>query len=136
MKMMKWLFASMLFMSVAVTFAAPTDLTVKELFWDAPTTNTDGTPLTDLAGFRVYCRTPTTNYVDPGFQIADPAARSVLIAKIVDVTKNAVYYCVATPYDTEGYEGQYSKEVSFLVAGGVAAKNVSVPAALPSLGVR
>jgi Fibronectin type III domain len=24
------------------------------LSWEAPTTNTDGTPLTDLAGYRIY----------------------------------------------------------------------------------
>ncbi len=24
------------------------------LAWDAPTTNTDGTPLTDLAGYKIY----------------------------------------------------------------------------------
>jgi ABC-type glycerol-3-phosphate transport system substrate-binding protein len=32
------------------------------LTWDAPTTNVDGTPLTDLAGYKVYYGTALGNY--------------------------------------------------------------------------
>jgi hypothetical protein len=32
------------------------------LSWDAPTTNADGTPLTDLTGYKIYSGTGTGNY--------------------------------------------------------------------------
>src|SRR5437867_3300406 len=43
--------------------------------WTAPTTNTDGSPLTDLASYRVYFGSTTTPC--PGtafFQVASPAS--------------------------------------------------------------
>ena len=39
--------------------------------WDAPTTNADGTPLTDLAGYKVYYGPSSGNYsqaIDVGNQ--------------------------------------------------------------------
>ncbi len=32
------------------------------LSWDPPTTNADGTPLTDLAGYRIYYGTSSGSY--------------------------------------------------------------------------
>jgi hypothetical protein len=34
------------------------------LTWDAPTTNTDGSPLTDLAGYAIYYRLPSQKEYD------------------------------------------------------------------------
>ena len=34
--------------------ATPSSVGAATLSWEAPTTNTDGTPLTDLAGYRIY----------------------------------------------------------------------------------
>jgi hypothetical protein len=36
------------------TTANPNSVGAATLYWEAPTTNTDGTPLTDLAGYRIY----------------------------------------------------------------------------------
>ena len=75
------------------------------LSWDAPTTNSNGTPLTDLAGFKVYHKLTAgaynaTDMVDVG---------NVLTT---DKTLPAGDYCfVATAYDTSGNESTYSNEV-------------------------
>jgi hypothetical protein len=39
----------------------PPSGTTATLTWDAPTTNADGTPLTDLAGYRIYYGTTSGN---------------------------------------------------------------------------
>src|SRR4030042_1896878 len=49
-----------LFLLVGSAFAV--DFT---LSWDAPTTNADGTPLTDLAGYKVYYGTASGTYGTP-----------------------------------------------------------------------
>lgn len=75
------------------------------LSWDAPTTNTDGTDLTDLAGYKIYYGTSPGTYdsvIDTG---------DVTTYKITDLTP-ATYYFVVTAYDKGGNESAYSNEVS------------------------
>lgn len=81
---------------------------VATLTWDAPTTNEDGTPLTDLAGYRLY-----------GGETA--GGPYVMIEDVGDVLTSQVHrpewegqtiYFVATAYDDKGNESVYSNEVS------------------------
>jgi hypothetical protein len=74
------------------------------LTWDAPTTNADGTPLTDLAGYKVYYGTSSGNYtmaMDVG---------NVKTYKYEGL-QSGTYYFAATTYDTSGNESDYSNEV-------------------------
>lgn len=50
-------------------------VSVVAIAWTAPTQNTDGSPLTDLAGFRVRWGNAPDN-LGPGVYIQNPAARS------------------------------------------------------------
>ena len=73
--------------------------------WDAPTTNADGTPLTDLAGYKLYYGTSSGNYsvaIDVG---------NVTTFK-VDGLSSGTYYFAVTAYDASGNESDYSNEVS------------------------
>jgi hypothetical protein len=73
--------------------------------WDAPTTNTDGTLLTDLAGYKVYYGQASRQYdvsVDAG--LATTAALSGLEA-------GRTYYFAVTAYDTSAQESDFSNEV-------------------------
>ena len=82
------------------------------LRWDAPTTNTDDTPLTDLAGFNIYQGTATGVYGSPvnvGY---------TLCHIVTGLTAGITYYFAATAYDTSGNESAYSNEVSKLIASG------------------
>lgn len=73
------------------------------LSWDAPTLNEDGTPLTDLAGFKFY-----THSGDTYTEIADVAAGETSTL----LTMPAGEYCfVGTAYDTPGNESINSNEV-------------------------
>ena len=75
------------------------------LTWDAPTTNADGTPLTDLAGYKIYYGTSSGVYsviIDVG---------NVTTFK-VDGLSSGTYYFAVTAYDNSRNEGGYSNEVS------------------------
>ena len=72
------------------------------LAWDPPTTNEDGTPLTDLAGFIIYYGTTSGDYsqsIDVG---------NVTTYQVSNLTEGLTYYFAATAYDTSGNESEYS----------------------------
>ncbi|MEW6417446.1 MAG: Ser-Thr-rich GPI-anchored membrane family protein [Nitrospirota bacterium] len=75
------------------------------LSWDPPTTNADGTPLLDLAGYNVYYGNTSSNYS----QIIDVGN---VTAYTVANLNNGTYYFAVTAYDTSGNESEYSNEVS------------------------
>ena len=82
------------------------------LRWDAPITNTDGTPLTDLAGFNIYQGTTTGVYgtpVDVG---------NTLCTIISGLSAGTTYYFAVTAYDISANESGYSNEVNKLIATG------------------
>jgi hypothetical protein len=83
----------------------PTNVT---LSWDAPTTNADGTPLSDLAGYRLYWGTSSRSY-----------SRQVDVGKVTTYTLSSLttgkYYFGVTAYDFSGNESDYSGEVSTTV---------------------
>lgn len=76
------------------------------LVWDPPATNTDGTPLTDLAGYKIYYGTTPgsyTNIIDVG---------NVTTSVVNNLTDGLAYYFAATAYDSAGIESSFSNEVS------------------------
>jgi len=79
------------------------------LAWSAPTTNVDGTPLTDLAGFKVYYGTTPGVYT------------SIIVGNVTSynvdgLTKGQTYYFTVTAYDAYGYESDYAAVVSKLIS--------------------
>lgn len=83
-------------------------LAVVTLSWEAPTTNSDGSPLTDLGGYKLYCGQSSGTYgtvKDVGNILAYPISN--------DLPIDGTYYCSATAYDTSGNESPYSNEVTF-----------------------
>ena len=82
-----------------------TENTSATLSWDAPATNTDGTELTDLAGYKVYYGT------SPGTYDSVIDAEDVTTYTINDLPP-ATYYFSVTAYDEIGNESGYSNEVS------------------------
>lgn len=75
--------------------------------WSAPTRRADGTPLTNLAGFRVYYGTKSGKYPN-SIAITNPALSSFT----VDALPAGTYYFVATAFDANGNESAYSTPVS------------------------
>ena len=79
------------------------------LIWDAPTTNADGTPLTDLAGYKVYFGTASRSYGAP-INIGN-----VTTYTVTGLTPGITYYFAATAYDTSNNESDFSNEVYVMV---------------------
>ncbi len=75
------------------------------LAWDMPTTYVDGTPLTDLAGFKVYCGTASGVYP----QVVDVRNATSFSSGTLGP---GIYYFAVTAYDSYGSESEFSNEIS------------------------
>jgi hypothetical protein len=74
------------------------------LTWDAPTSNADGSNLTDLAGYRIYYGPSPGSYTQ---SIDTGNSTSVVINNLSPGT-----WCfTVTAYDISGKESDYSNEV-------------------------
>ena len=79
--------------------------TTATLTWEAPTTNADGSPLTDLAGYKVYQGTSSGTY-----EVGAPIdVQNVLTYQAVDPPQG-LHCFVVTAYDTSANESGYSNE--------------------------
>jgi len=77
------------------------------LSWQAPTTRTDGTPLTNLAGYRIRYGTANGSYPN---QLTIP--NGGLTSAVVENLPPATYYFVISAYDSQGMESANSSPVS------------------------
>ncbi len=78
------------------------------LTWVAPTTYVNGTPLTTLAGYKIYYGTTPGAYrsIDVG---------NVNSFHVTGLSNGQTYYFTVTDYDTNGVESDYSTVVSKLI---------------------
>jgi hypothetical protein len=74
------------------------------LDWDAPTTNADGTALTDLVGYKIHYGIASGAY-DHSIDVGN-----VTTYVLTGLTKGQVYYAAATAHDTSDNESGYSNE--------------------------
>ena len=77
------------------------------LSWLPPTTNTDGTPLTNLAGYRVYWGLSQGSYPNSA-TLSNPGLTSYVVSNLSPGT----YYFVATAYNSAGVESTFSGAAS------------------------
>ncbi len=105
------------------------------LSWTAPTTNRDGTPLRDLAGYRLYLdtRTPTCPggpFLAVPSPAAAPASAQTVSDHVTGLTASTTYFARVTAVDTSGNESTCSP-----AASGVARADLGVtPTAAMSFG--
>ena len=99
--------------------ASPKSITVS---WQPSITNEDGTPCTDLAGYKIYYDKDKSGVPYDGIGIqegdspillplsifADPAKPEVILNGLTSGT----YYLVVTAYDTSVNESGYSNEIN------------------------
>ena len=80
------------------------------LSWTAPTTNTDGSPLTNLGGYKIYWKaTAASSYTDA--QSKDVGNVTTATIQSVTGSSTTVYYMVVTAYNTLNVESALSDEV-------------------------
>ncbi len=77
------------------------------LSWLPPTQNTDDSPLTDLAGFRIYYGTSSGNYSNT-ITLDNIGLTSYLVEDLAPAT----WYFTMTAFNSSGVESQYSVEGS------------------------
>jgi len=75
------------------------------LSWYAPTRNEDGTPLTDLGGYKIYYGTSSHNYTS---HVNVGLLTSCTISNLPD----GMYYFALVAYDRSGNESDYSSELT------------------------
>jgi hypothetical protein len=80
-----------------------------QLAWNAPTTNSDGTPLTDLAGYKLYYGLVSGTYI----HTIDVGNRTTYTVSSLE--SGRTYYFAVTAYDTFGNESDFSAEVLMTV---------------------
>lgn len=86
-------------------FAASVTLT-----WAPPTTNADGTPLTDLAGYKLYSGISSKNYTQ------NTDIGSVTSYTVTNLSVGATYYFALTAYDKSGNQSGFSNELIKTIA--------------------
>ena len=99
-------------LAMSVMSAGPALAGDATLSWAAPATYTNGTPLTDLAGYKVHYGTA------PGAYSQSADVGKVTSYKIANLT-NATYFFAVTAYNTSQVESAYSNEVSKSVVNDV-----------------
>jgi len=92
---------------MVVLFAVPAFGANVRLTWEAPTTNEDGTPLTDLAGYKLFMGTATGNYT------GSVDVNNVLnyVWNVGDVEEETRFFNVKA-YDDKGNESDFNGEVA------------------------
>jgi centrosomal CEP192-like protein/fibronectin type III domain protein/List-Bact-rpt repeat protein len=105
------------------------------LSWTAPTTNADGSPLTDLAGYRVYLATSTPTCPGSAFlsvpsSTSTPGTGQSVASQVTSLAAGTTYFVRVSAVDTSGNESSCSP-----AASGVAQMDVAVdPTTATSFG--
>jgi hypothetical protein len=78
------------------------------LSWTPPTENTDGSPLTDLAGYNLYWGTESGTY-SSAVTLNGTGVTSYVVENLLS---GATYYFAITAFNGEGMESSFSNEAS------------------------
>jgi hypothetical protein len=105
----------------ALALVAPAHAGVLDATWTAPTTNTDGSALTDLGSYRVYystnqaqltpCQNATLR-LDVPSPTTMPAPNTTVAGHLTNLTTGATYWVAVTAVDTAGNESACSQIAS------------------------
>jgi Putative Ig domain len=91
--------------TITVEQAGPVSFTIA---WRPPTENEDGTPLTDLAGYRIYYGTSSGKYSEE-VRLDSPGLTSYVIDNLAPGT----YFLVMTSVNSRGMESKPTPELKF-----------------------
>ncbi len=88
------------------------------LSWTGPTTNSDGSFITDLAGYKIYMSTAPKSFSEKNLLMDVPtldALGGMPEEFIAENLKNGTYYFTITAYNSSGLESPPSQEVSKII---------------------
>ena len=97
--------------------AAPGGAGILDASWTAPTTNSDGSPLTDLASYRVYYGTsnppcPGASFLEVASPTSTPPANQTINSRLAGLTTGTLYTVSVTAVDANGNESDCSTPAS------------------------
>jgi hypothetical protein len=75
--------------------------------WQAPTENSNGTPITNLAGYKIHYGTASQQYTQV-VEVSNPS----LSRYVMDSLPSGTYYFAITAYNAQGIESTLSGEVT------------------------
>jgi concanavalin A-like lectin/glucanase superfamily protein/fibronectin type III domain protein len=94
--------------SMLILTVTPAQAVDVQLTWNAPTTNANGTTLTDLAGYKVFLRLANQTF-GAGIDVGKTTTY-----KMSGLTTGVVYYFAVKAYDTAKNESAFSTEACLL----------------------
>ena len=111
-----WL-ARFIVVATIVGIAGRVDAASVTLSWEAPTTNADGTRLTDLASYRIYLGASTPACPGASFftvtsPTTTPTSGQTLSSRVTALTAGATYFARVTAVDASGNESACSPSAS------------------------
>src|SRR3989454_3279520 len=103
----RWLLGLGLALGGILLATNPGSAGILDASWTAPTTNTDGSPLTDLASYRVYYGTastpcPGSSFVQVTSSTSSPPPNQTVTARLTGLTTGALYFVVVTAVGSGG----------------------------------
>ena len=121
----RWL-VWLLLVASPVWAASPTSL---DILWTAPTTSADGTPLTDLAGYRLYLEAPcpSLQYATVSAPTSAPGPDETVATTVTGLMPSTTYTARVTAVDDSGNESPCSSPAT----GMTLAASPPPPAGLP-----
>src|SRR5438552_16775744 len=106
--LMRWLVGLCLVLGGVVLATNPGSAGVLDASWTAPTTNTDGSPLTDLASYRVYYGSsqpcPGASLSEVASPTPNPPANQTVSLRLMGLSKGASYNVAITAVDGNNNE--------------------------------
>ena len=106
-----------LLMSGVLLVASPSSAGILDATWTAPTTNTDGSPLTDLAFYLLYYGTstspcPGSSSVQVAAPTSSPGSNQTASVRLTGLTTGTLYTVAVTAVDALGNQSACSSVAS------------------------
>src|SRR5437899_589710 len=113
----RWLLGFGLALGAMLVAPSPGSAGVLDASWSAPTTNTDGSPLIDLASYRVYYGAsappcPGGTFVQVPSSTSTPSASQTVASRLTGLTTGTLYNVSLTAVDSAGLESACSTGAS------------------------
>jgi Fibronectin type III domain len=87
--------------------STPASSSAVTLAWEAPTENSNGTPITGLAGYKIHYGTASQDYTQV-VSVSNPS----LSRYVLDSLPSGTYYFAITAYNSQGMESAPSGEIT------------------------
>src|SRR5438128_24597 len=114
---MRWRLALGLALGAVLFATNPGSAGIVDATWTAPTTNTDGSPLVDLASYRIYHGTGSAPCPGPTFSqvassTASPPANQTVSFRLTGLSAGTTYFVAITAVDAGGMQSACSAAAS------------------------